>query len=789
MTRLSSVFKDSTVTVFTLYIMLASMLPLIALSLATSFTNGLVDESSVNCDRINNCERELESTRDIYFGLMLSFPDPQKRVSFIGAFDDGHDIAPAAYLAVEQINNRSDILRDYNIKLIRADGGCNVTERSVIGINEIYCSCKPIVGIIGPSCGTSSMVISRIAANQHFSLVTIHYGQREFLGNRTLFPFAFGILGAHIVYVEAMVELVRHNSWTRLAVLYSEDDVDIARSRAIQERVNELQGFEIRFATAIYDDHIPLREVRNSFTRVILILGTPEITLRTLCLASRQHMVFPNYQWVFMERIDSDFHNISFLFNGNHYNCSYSEIGNALNGNINLLFGAVGEDYDVQAVRDNGVTFQQYQQEYRRHVNEYKTQFNVTSNEVDWSMGFYDAVWSLALALNDSLEELNMNLTQVKTGSKVIAQTIGKHMVDLDFQGISGRIKFDNETGFNLGTTVNVYQYSQNITSTMVGEYSMNRLTFIREANPTFINAQFKNKHEHVNMTVVVLLLVTTVLIIPLAISLQIINVVYRGCKPIKASSPLLNHLIFAGCYFIQLSAVLYVLTETHEAISSVAGLYLCNLIPWLLTTGTTLIVGTVFVKTWRLHKIYVNSKRLRNISYMSNKLLGGVVIFLVCVDIVVCIIWASVDKLNISQTRVMQLMEDKELPIVIVYESCSSDHILTWIIVLLAPKVVLTLCSFFFALLTRFNIKEFRTKNVVILVYLISILSGVMIPIFAIITILEVEITIRVVILCLFLNLIVYLCVCLLFLPPIYALVKAKYFCRRCQGSLLLTH
>ena len=99
-------------------------------------------------------------------------------------------------------------------------------------------------------------------------------------------------------------------------------------------------------------------------------------------------------------------------------------------------------------------------------------------------------------------------------------------MVDLDFQGIPGRIKFDNETGFNLGTTVNVYQYSQNNTSTVVGEYINNKLTVIREANPIFISTQCENKHEHVNMTVVVLLFVITVLIIPLAISLQIVNVV-----------------------------------------------------------------------------------------------------------------------------------------------------------------------------------------------------------------------------------------------------------------------
>ena len=408
------------------------------------------------------------------------------------------------------------------------------------------------------------------------------------------------------------------------------------------------------------------------------------------------------------------------------------------------------------------------------------TQFNVTSTEVDWGMGFYDAVWSLACALNNSLEELNMNLTQIKpAASNKIAQTIGKHMVNLDFLGISGRIKFDNETGYNLGTTVNIYQYSLNLTSMRVGVYIENRLTITKEANPMFISAQFETKHEHINITVVVMLFVVTVLIIPLAIFLQIVNIVYRDCKPIKASSPLLNHLIFAGCYLIELSTVLYILTEAHEAITSVSGLYLCNLIPWLLTTGTTLIIGTVFVKTWRLHQIYSHSKRLKNttISYMSNKLLGGVVIFLVCIDILVCIIWASLDTLTIYETKVIQSMEANELPVVTVYDSCSSEFVITWITVLLAPKVVLTLCSFFLALLTRFKMKEFRTKNVVILVYLISIFSGLMIPIYVIVTFLSVAITIRVVILCLFLNLMVCICVCFLFLPPIYALVKTKCF------------
>ena len=48
-----------------------------------------------------------------------------------------------------------------------------------------------------------SLVLTNLLAvgNEEFSLTTIHYGQREILGNRTLFPYAFGILGSWTVYM------------------------------------------------------------------------------------------------------------------------------------------------------------------------------------------------------------------------------------------------------------------------------------------------------------------------------------------------------------------------------------------------------------------------------------------------------------------------------------------------------------------------------------------------------------------------------------------------------------
>ena len=68
-----------------------------------------VDESNTYCHR-RDCRSLNEAEDIVYFGLMLSYPDPLGRETFAAAYDDGHDIAPAAYTAVEQINNHPHLL-------------------------------------------------------------------------------------------------------------------------------------------------------------------------------------------------------------------------------------------------------------------------------------------------------------------------------------------------------------------------------------------------------------------------------------------------------------------------------------------------------------------------------------------------------------------------------------------------------------------------------------------------------------------------------------------------------
>ena len=120
---------------------LLSILLIISNVIAAEFTTGL-----------SQIEIHNTSNNTVHMIVLLSYPNPLVRASFAANYVDGHDITPAAFLAVEEINNCSDILKNYTLNLILSDGGCNVRERTVISyakdLHRDY-GRVPVIGLAG----------------------------------------------------------------------------------------------------------------------------------------------------------------------------------------------------------------------------------------------------------------------------------------------------------------------------------------------------------------------------------------------------------------------------------------------------------------------------------------------------------------------------------------------------------------------------------------------------------------------------------------------------------------
>ena len=92
----------------------------------------------------------------------------------------------------------------------------------------------------------------------------------------------------------------------------------------------------------------------------------------------------------------------------------------------------------------SGLTYEEYFQQYDARVN---------GSTTEWGNPVYDGVWSLALALNNSipnLSDIGVDLAAYTYGYKEATDIVRDEVVRLKFQGASGHISYSNITGYAL---------------------------------------------------------------------------------------------------------------------------------------------------------------------------------------------------------------------------------------------------------------------------------------------------------------------------------------------------
>ena len=704
----------------------------------------------------------------LYFVSFLPYSDP--RPTFQSTWEDAEEIVPSGYLALEQINNRTDILKDYTIELIEKDGGCNIATRTVVGIAKsgILDSSKPIVGIIGPSCTDSAVTVGSLTSREEVALISVHYGTYPLLGNRTEYPYAFGTLGSHGLYVGGVIGLVQDRQWKKVVILYTDGDLELREVfRSTERGINNLTDYEIAFSSAISQTYLPLREIQDAYAPVIIVFAPVEITNMLLCMAHQEGLRYPTYQWVFIDRVLLDFEDTEFFYDSKYYNCSKSQISVSANAGVSFIF-ALRSSKDANGTLSR-LSYEDYYHSYTEKAKEQNVDPTV------WASPFYDSVWALALALNASLEDLrvmNFSLTKYGSGNPDITKIIARHMYELDFEGISGRINFDRETGFSSRTLL-VTQFFDGDTR-QAGFYGSGN--FVIYSNyQDFVRGQFETRYEYVAVPVGIVFLIIIMITLPLTILAQIMNVIKSDYKTIKASSPRINHLAFVGYYLVVFSIILHTTTVTFMLTESVQST-LCNMVPWSLSIGLSLLLGTLCLKTWRIYHIFlvaVNSKK--GMLIHKDCFLILIILLQLPVDILVCTLWSTIDPFTVEETQPRFINEDG-IPVIIQRKVCRSQYVYTWIGLLTGHKALILLLALSFALLARkVQWKGFETRNVAILVYVLSIVGGLGIPLYLTTYILQLNV-ISFSILCSVLDALLYLYLFLLFLTPLYPWMREKY-------------
>ena len=285
--------------------------------------------------------------KNLYLLALGPYPGTQP------GFSGGPALIPAVRLAIKHINERDDVLQEYQLNAIEEDSGCAGTASLmtiVSVVRHVIHSERPVMGTIGPACSESSTRLAPLGARKELSLIQIAATAVSPALNDETFVNTFRPLGSALAYIDIVVQLIEQNTWRQIAALYEDQSRDLFQSifqgfcKAIRERTQA----KIVYQSAMYEQFLPVDQIRDHQVRIIFVFAGRTFASRLLCLAYRFDLVYPKYQWIFQHRNHSDFDAVDFMYNGMQYNCTEEDMNIATNGIIVNTYNLVRQDVDTK---------------------------------------------------------------------------------------------------------------------------------------------------------------------------------------------------------------------------------------------------------------------------------------------------------------------------------------------------------------------------------------------------------------------------------------------------------
>ena len=738
-------------------------------SASAAIMNCCRDGLNFSSGRISEDGVDNQGRHKLYLVLMAPFTAPDSP-----GWEGGHRVAPAVQLALDQINNRSDILQDYKLVLLKSDTECSggyAVRKAIVDIVRI--SDKPIVGIVGPGCTAAAIALAEQISRPQYSLIAITPSATSPNLEKEEYVNTFATISSSTAYVKVYRELMDYNSWEAVSLLYDEKReyfLDTFRRFSDEETNNSRVLYQSPVLDGDSETFFPLSDIKkmDKGGRVILSFAAASTAQKMMCLAYHEGMTYPTYQWVFHDRTLSQLKkNVSFVYNGVKFSCNEEDMAKAIHGIILVQYEIERGNDDLISL--TGQSFSEYNEMYTQALERC-----TNDSYLNYANTNYDAAWAFALALNKTAARVN--LTTYRYGQPNITDDIGENLFKISFDGASGPIQFRNHTHSPV-TDIKVLQLKLNETDSYDTEVKVavfnGTLNILPNASAAFINDTFDNIHVYVHKALGILVILVASILLGFTGILHTANTVWYKYKSIKATSPNISHLIFGGCYLFGISIIIYSVEQTFSW-SEIVHSVMCNSFRWCLILGYTLIFGTVLAKVWRVYRLF---KHFRNESpgcLVSDNALVIFVILLLLADVFLCSIWDSVDPF-VHKDYVESRIQINKIPTLIIRSTCTCRHFSLWIGMVGAYKGIIALLLVVFSILNRkIRRRDFQhTKKINILIYSLTMMGGVFFPIYFLFR--SSDIHISYVILCMILSIAILMSCLTLFLTPIGQVIKIK--------------
>ena len=667
--------------------------------------------------------RAEDNRTTLYLLNVLPYPDDRP---FAG-WDRGFELIPAGDLAIEQINNRSDILPGYQLELVDIESeACGISTTNTGYVNVYRHLVQPeslVVGVVGLFCSTITAAISPVASHPGIDYVQVAGSTSPLFQDVTAYPRLYHTISSAIIFNRATLRLMHEFSWKNISLIHDDSGVFfLTTADDFASKVNADSTFELvtRIPTSLSYISDAFANLRDAKARIVYASLTIPEAANLMCEAYKGGFIWPHYVYIFHERFLQELLESETA-------CDERELTAALEGIFLLQYRLQGKPDDRLV---SGWTFEEYHDNYLLRLAELANATDMQLQDNSYATVLHDEVWAIALALNNSLEtlnSLNVTLTDYGLGQSIITDTVASNLKNISFQGAAGYIKFDSN--HEASSSINIIQVQRG-QPVLVGVYDPNEdnLT-ITDLNvlSTVPTDHFEVIYELLPrwLTIIIfcicgLAYITTTIIL-------VLFLYWRNEPEIKATSPYLSLVMFAGCYLLYTATVMRTVHGSF-VIKFNAFTAMCNIHIWFGLIGLNLIFGTLFMRLLRVYHVFRVFRKTSRL--WSNQFIFLGVILICSGEVFILLLWTAIDILHLEISEVY--VRNAQPPYYSASTTCSSMNLGIWLAVAFSYTGLIILFVMFLAIQTRhIKLQHFKdTKKVNIFIFITVTVLAIALPV-----------------------------------------------------------
>lgn len=569
-----------------------------------------------------NLYKELRCTKELRLLGMLS----ETGISYKSA----GSCLTAIDMALEDIGNHGNILKDYYLNYTWVDSKCHAGTALFRMFERIQYD-PPYQMLLGPACSVAGEATAQVSYMWNLTQLSCETSS-PILSDRTRFRWFFRLIMPDQKINIARIALLEHFNWMKVATVHQAREFF---SAITDDFVHRIKGTNISIITQEIFANNPLSKVNNlkrHDARIILTAMYEDKARQLICAAYKVGFYGPKIVWMFI-----GWYSPTFWQNDlENIDCTKEQMALVVEGAF-MTGGLYKNPIDERGIAN--LTVSEFERRYFNHPKYNPKWKNTDGNSAALC---YDHIWAAALALNCTAQVLkeighNKTLEQFTYADGDIGRFIFECMGNISMIGVSGKTTFNEGSDSDKVTLIERIQDSRRV------EVALYR----QDLNPSYFkwfegaliwkgnlipsdSAQIMNKEIKLPVSLYVVMVTLGSIGVCLSLCFLGINVLYRNNRYIKLSSPNINNMLLLGCVLCYLTVFFKTMGMEHVAI--------CRARVYCFSLGFTLTFGSLFSKTWRVYRIFLN-KKLNKVQIKDSQLLvvNGLLVALILVQ---CIIW-----------------------------------------------------------------------------------------------------------------------------------------------------